>query len=514
MMQKKSKHVVIGAIISMVILLLQMVAALLKVRIILSHYGYEFYSIFQGSNGIFSYLILIEGGFGVAYLLKMYEPYTKHDIGKMQSLYLGLEIMLKKVAALMLIGVIVITIIYPLVLAENRIDNLEVTILVGLCGLKAVIPYFFVSAKKQFLNVIEKSYLTSIIDSTLNLISDVFVIMIALFTNWSFIIVIIVSVLMLIPSICIYSIIISYYKRKLHFTKNAIPSYEASSMTKDIMAQKIAFLADNNVDQIILSMRDLLQTTIYTSFNSVVSYPVSLTNQLISSFRGHIGVRLAENAEESYRSFRKLFSMNYYIATVITCEFILQAQSFVKLWIGDAYSTDNITLFLFAIILFRKCAENAVTITREGKNLYKKSKKYALTAAMTNFILSLILVQVMEIRGLLIGTIIADVFVLDYNNYRLVFLNIFSKKIDAWRELIPSIISIGIVLYIRYFSSYAKVAQSSWLIIVEYSLATTIIIAIMVGTLYLITSKYMREAVKYFLPKRIRVLCERLMTMK
>ena len=55
-------------------------------------------------------------------------------------------------------------------------------------------------------------------------------------------------------------------------------------MTKDIMAQKIAYLADNNVDQIILSTQDLLQTTIYTSFNSVVSYPVTLVNQLIASF--------------------------------------------------------------------------------------------------------------------------------------------------------------------------------------------------------------------------------------
>lgn len=509
MIQKKSKHVVIGAIISMIVLLLQMVAALLKVKVILANYGYEFYSIFQSSNGIFSYLILIEGGFGVAYLLKMYEPYAVHNIKKVQSLYQGLEIMLKKVAAIMLIGAAIITIIYPLILAENEIENWEVTVLVGLCGLKSVLPYFFTSAKKQFLSVVEKSYLTSIIDSTLNLVSDIIIIAIALFTDWSFLAITGISVLMLIPSICIYTIIMRYYKRILGFEKQVQPSFEASSMTKDIMAQKIAFLADNNIDQIILSTRDLLQTTIYTSFNSVVSYPVSLTNQLISSFRGYMGVRLADDTEESYHPFRKLLSINYYIATIITCEFIMQAQSFVELWIGETYSTENITVVLFAIILFRKCAENTISITREGRNLYKESKKYALLAALLNFIFSLILVQFLEIKGLLIATIIADVFVLDYNNYRLVFSKIFSRKNDIWRELFPSTICIVLAVYIKYFSPYVRIIQDSWFIFIVYTFMTAAATVVIVTILYLLSSKYMREAIMYFIPTRFRNKFER-----
>ena len=503
MKRKNDRHIIWGLLISMAILVLQMVVALFKVRIILSNYGYEYYSIFQSSNGIFSYLILIESGFSVAYLLKMYEPYAKRDYRKVQSLYIGLRHMLCKTATIMLIGVVVITIFYPLILADSKLENLEIRVLIALCGLKFVLPYFFTVAKKQILTVVEKSYFISIIDSSVNLMTDIIVICIACFTHWNFTSIVLTSVLMLIPSIMIYTYILHYYEKKLNFASDVTPSYEGSSMTKDIMAQKIAYLADNNVDQIILSTRDLLQTTIYTSFGSVVSYPVSLINQLISSFRGHMGVMLASNAESSFTTFRNLLSINYYIATVITCEFIIQAQFFVKLWIGAVYSTENITIILFAIILFRKCAENAITIAREGRNLYKESKRYALMAATINLVLSLFLVQFFEIKGLLIATIIADVFFLDINNYRMTFHKIFNKKVDIFYELLPSVFCLLGAAMFRYYSPFKNIDQSSWLQFVGYSFVIAVSVSCIVGALYLIFSRYMRSVILCFIPESL-----------
>ena len=499
MISKNSKHIVKGSILSVVVLTLQMIAALFKIRIILINYGYEYYSIFQSSNGIFYYLILIEGGLSVAYLLKMYEPYAKGEYQKVQSLFLGLKNMLYKVATVMFIGIIAVTILYPLIVADNNLDNFKIRLLIVLCGLKFVIPYFFTVAKKQILNVVGKSYVITIIDNFINLLTDIIIICIAYFTNWDFIITVLVSVLMLIPSIIIYAYILHYYEIKLHFDSNIKPSYEASSMTKDIMAQKIAYLADNNVDQIILSTRNLLQTTVYTTFSSVVSYPVSLINQLISSFRGHMGVMLVKESESNFASFRKLQTFNNFIATVVACEFIIQAQSFVKLWVGETYSTKNFTVILFAIILFRKCSENTITIARESKDLYKESKRYALIAAVTNFVLSLILVNFFEVNGLLIATIIADVFVLDVNNYIITYHKVFGKKVDIWKELLAFIFCLLLSIVFRYFSPFANVLQDSWLNFIKYSFYTTIAVVAVSAILFYLFSKYMRDMVLSFL---------------
>ena len=47
MTHKRSSHILHGAVISTIILIMQMFAALVKVKVILSAYGHEYYSIFQ-----------------------------------------------------------------------------------------------------------------------------------------------------------------------------------------------------------------------------------------------------------------------------------------------------------------------------------------------------------------------------------------------------------------------------------------------------------------------------------
>ena len=117
--------------------------------------------------------------------------------------------------------------------------------------------------------------------------------------------------------------------------------------------------------------------------------------------------------------------------------------------------------------------------------------------------------QFLEIKGLLIATIIADVFVLDYNNYRLVFSKIFSRKNDIWRELFPSTICIVLAVYIKYFSPYVRIIQDSWFIFIVYTFMTAAATVVIVTILYLLSSKYMREAIMYFIPTRFRNKFER-----
>lgn len=57
----------------------------------------------------------------------MYELYARKDYQKVQSLYAGLEHMLHRVVAmLVLMGVVAITLIYPLILADNNLGAVEI----------------------------------------------------------------------------------------------------------------------------------------------------------------------------------------------------------------------------------------------------------------------------------------------------------------------------------------------------------------------------------------------------
>ena len=97
-------------------------------RVILTNYGHEYYSIVQSSNGI-CYFILIESGFSVAYLLKCTSHMQEKIIKRFRAFMRGLEHMLHRVAMLMLMGVVAITLIYPLILADNNLGAVEIRVI-------------------------------------------------------------------------------------------------------------------------------------------------------------------------------------------------------------------------------------------------------------------------------------------------------------------------------------------------------------------------------------------------
>lgn len=91
---------------------------------------------------------------------------------------------------------------------------------------------------------------------------------------------------------------------------------------------------------------------------------------------------------------------------------------------------------------------------------------------------------------------LADIIVLDFNNYRLVFSKIFARKIDIWKELLPTSIGLSVCIYIRYFSNYSAINQESWMSFAFCSIVSTVAVAISMGFGYLIFSDHIRGLVK------------------
>lgn len=494
----------LGSMVSIFILFLQMIFGLLKIKVLLATFGYEYYSIYQNANSVLAYLILLESGFSIAYLLKMYEPYNEANYNKIQQLYLGLSKMLHKVASLMLLIILVVSLIYPYIVAKNNIADFKIILLIFICGLKFVLPYFLNVSKKQILHLLKKSYLVTIIDSCINLLTDFIIVFTVTYTSISFIGVIFLSLLMLIPSFIIYQILFKKASVKLQFNDNCEPSYEASYMTKDILIQKVSYLVDNNIDLIIITSKNLFQSSIYSTYSSIITFPITVINQLSSFFRGYLGLKInIAGKESSYNSFRALLTCNFILSTIISTVFILEIQNFITLWIGPKFTADSITILLFSFIIFRKCNEGIIIIAKEAKDLFKESKNYTITAACLNVILSFILVSFYGINGLLIATLISDIFILDFMNLKLVFNKIFNKSLDIWKEIgITSLIFILTFIIFNYLKLYNRVSKG-WFFFINESIVCILLVSFVTFILYFLFHKDFRNLVKFEFKKLI-----------
>src|SRR5690606_23551917 len=99
-----------------------------------------------------------------------------------------------------------------------------------------------------------------------------------------------------------------------------------------------------HIDTLILSVVNVFLVTVYTSYNSVMNYPVTLVKKITNNLRASIGLKLSKNDTNVYSVFKEIMSLNYFVAAVVTSTFIVMVNKFIFLWIGEQFLLDNISV--------------------------------------------------------------------------------------------------------------------------------------------------------------------------
>uniref|UniRef100_UPI0034D3E880 hypothetical protein n=1 Tax=Priestia megaterium TaxID=1404 RepID=UPI0034D3E880 len=430
-----------GAYISIIIALIQGGLTFWRTNVIITTYGTDMNSISQVAYQVFSYLTLFESGLGAAYLYKMYEPISSKQYQKVNALYLGLTISLKRISIKMLIGIALLALVYPFVLSENSVSYFSAFIVIILLGIRFVFPYYFTISKKNMLAITERQYLVVLIDGTINCLIIIFEIFLSKVLGLRIEYVLSVGILLSILSNYIYQSIV---KRKCKdiINNEVQPLFDGDQMTKDIMVHQVASLANSKIDTLILSVVDLFSVTVYAAYDAVMTYPITLVNKIVDTIRASIGLKLASSVENTYSVFKEIMSINFFIASVTTSIFISVVNDFISLWIGEKFILNNYCVILFGAILMRRLIINSIYLVRDGQGLYKESKNYTLLTAVVNVILSVILVKVFGILGLLVATVLSSYLIMDLGNYYLVYCIVFKKKLVIYWDLFIVCVSV------------------------------------------------------------------------
>lgn len=493
----RTKAAMKGGSIIAVIMFLTAILSFWRTKLIIQVYGVEINSVSHIASQIFTYMILFESGIGAAYLYNMYQPFAEKNQDKVSALYNGLNNSLKKIAIKMIIAIIVIAFIYPLFMANNSLTYLKIVLIIILMGLRAVYPYYFTLAKKNILFAQEKQYKTVLIDGLINSITLIFEIYIFTFFQLDIAVVLAIDLIFCFLSNYIYSAILS--KDYHYLINNKIePSYEAKNMTKDILVHQICTLANTHIDTIILSFVNLFSVTVYSAYNSIMSYPDSLISQLVSNLRASLGLKMASKDKNTYEVFSQIMSLNLYISGIVTLTFLTMVNKFIELWLGSEFLLDNLTVILFALILFRRLISNTIIIARDGKGLYKESKNYTLITSISNLLISLLLVRLLGIKGVLLGTIITSYFIMDIGNYYLVYCKIFEKKLIIYFKLL--VVAIGIVcsyiISIFIFNFLVFFIEVTWINFIVQTLISVLVSLIIIFILLWIFDKSFIRVIK------------------
>lgn len=391
-----------------------------------------------------AYLSLVDLGISNASAYALYKPLANKNILQINLVVSTIESFYKKISYIILILGIFLTPFIPFFIKSDSYGK-EVFVYWILYIINTAIGYMFAKYSILFTANQEYDYVRKV--QGIGKFIFQFLQILVLIVAQSFLIFIIIMIL---------ENIFLYYFYKKHFKKNYTYIKKVKERDKNILIDmknlfwhKIAGVIVFNTDYIILSKFISLSIVgIYSSYLMIYQMAIVIINVLSSVITPEIGMFVAKNSKEKiYESWKRLYSIYNFLATIIIIVIYELILPFVNLWLGEGYELPKVTIILILINLF-------VNITRGVTDIFKQScgffdDLYApILETILNVIFSIVLVQIMGLDGVIIGTIISNLIVIIFIRPIIVFKRCFDKKFYIYiKDLIFFMMLVMISIY-------------------------------------------------------------------
>lgn len=474
---------------------------LLRTKYILIQYGTNINGVIQLANQLTAYMLLFESGMTAAYQFNLYIPLLSRDNIRVSSLYKGMVKDFRSISAKMFFTSLSVAFIYSIILMNRGITYWESVSLLSIMGMRLVAPYIFTVPLRTLIIVKERKYITDIVETAKNAIAITLEVLLIRFTSIQLPIILSVYILLCYLSRYIYKKLISIYYEEC-FEQNVHEDRTPSKMTSDIIIHRISGLINSNTDGVLLSMfkeLGLNSVTIYSSFATIISYPVTLVTRIVDSIRATLALKIYSNNDYSYNYFREIISFSKLCVLIVIPVYIAQVNDFITLWIGKEYTLNMINTILFGLIAIHQMIIPTIYATRDAYGLYKESKNYSLGQAVGNLIISLALIKPFGIQGVLLGTVLTDWFIIEPFNIILIFRKIFKKKFDLTVDFVLLIIILIMSSSLCVFINKSLIISEGWFGFILKSTFITIITSLTnIMLLYLFDPGFRKLLKRYF----------------
>ena len=237
--------------------------------------------------------------------------------------------------------------------------------------------------------------------------------------------------------------IIQYIFYKIHYKKyysyifkTEIKDKSIIKNLKNLFWHKIAGLIVFNTDLILISKFISLEVVgVYASYQMILQMIGVLLGVILNVLRPKIGKFIAENSKEKIFIYWKNLNILFLEISIIFsfCTYKL-INNFIVLWLGEKFILSELTVFLIMINLFIQCFRGVMEIFKDGSGFFDDIQ-LPISEAVINFILSIILVQYIELNGVIIGTIVSNILIICIARPILVFKKCFDQDIKDYIKI-------------------------------------------------------------------------------
>mgnify|MGYP000783191550 CR=1 FL=1 len=465
----KKKTVIENLIVSTLTQLITLILGMILPRLILLAWGSEYNGLLSSVTNILRYLSLLEAGFNTATLQALYKSVGQDDQEQTSIVIRTSQHYYHRISLIYALMVLLISIGYPLIV-KSEIPFWETFIIIILQGAVGVINFAFRAAYQQLLNAEGKYYVISLITLLTTVLTYVAKILSIGYFN-SVVIMQIMSVLVIIVQVTIYAI---YFKRRYTWIdKDARIDESLLENRRYYFTQQVAGLIFNSTDTFVLSVFcGLKVASVYATYNLVYT----ALAQIISLIRGSTSFVLGQSFHKDESFFKRVYdaysAMQSMIGGIMASISMVLIINFIQLYtqgINDINYIDFIAALLFSFNLMLECSRGASL------------------ASAINLISSLILVQFVGMKGVLLGTAIAGLY---RTTDSIIYTNIHVLNRSSVYEFKNVFVDFALFFGVVYVShNVISINAISYIQLVGYAVVTGIIVTAVYGFAFIVLNK-------------------------
>lgn len=406
----RTKKALLNMVSSMGYQIVSIICGLILPRLILSAFGSTYNGVISSATQFLSMISVLNIGIAGATRVALYKSLAAEDKIATSRIMKATNNYMHKVGACVIVYAIILCIVYPFI-SHNDLSRIENSALIAIVSIATFAEYFFGLSNSTLIWADQRAYVISVVN-IIAVIANTILSAVLILTNQSIFIVKLASsfVFLLAPvSLQIY------VDKKYKLIKNCEPDNEAIKGRRAVAFHSVANIIHNNTDLLILTVfTDAKQISVYTVYYLAVGKIKSIMGAFTSGLEATFGNMWAKGEFETLKHRFGILEYALYSFTIVafSCVGVLLVP-FVRIYTLGVTDTNYILPVFGALIALAEgmyCVREPYLILVQATGNYEATKIGALIEAVLNICISLTLVNVIGINGVIVGTLIANVF--------------------------------------------------------------------------------------------------------
>lgn len=390
-----------------------LIAGLITPRIMLKYYGSEVNGLVSSVNQFIKYFNLVEAGLSGAAIYALYKPLAGKDYKGVNRIVSAARKFYIQSGYIFVFLTVILALFYPMYVKTEILYPYEVGFLVLISGVNGALEFFTLSKYRVLLTADQKTYVISLASIVYTVVNTI--IIVALGTAQINIVILVFVALL---SIFLRSIILMIYVRKNYkfIDYKAKPNTKALDKRWDALYLQILGVIHTGAPVVILTLitKDLKLISVYSIFNMVIAGINSILGIFKSGLSASFGDVIAKGEkgvlQRSYTEFEYAY---YALITIVYSIAFLTIMPFVKIYTTGVTDINyNIPLlgFLFVLngLLYNIKTPQGMLVISAG--MFKETRVQVTIQGLITVILGFILTPTMGIYGVLIASIISNIY--------------------------------------------------------------------------------------------------------